>query len=504
MNTSSDDKTTVIADLINATLDVESSNTLVANTEQIAANMQEKIIEPCQQNMQMPIDFDLSTIQPIDGSRFVLRLSKEEIEEIGIRIIAKSVVYKNVANGYCYEYGTSYHKAYIQEAPEKYNFFKDEKGRKYSELYKGIRFSRKKWIDNAKPVRKKNIKPKVINGSTKNYSYYYEIQDDTIAPTQLDFYPVFKSNEYFGEIQGNGSLKISNFEMANDTLVPIVFPKMGGGDTEEILWFVLTNQLYDILSVNHKPLMDELIQYKTIKKRFPKKNIIDYRSPFSIDEYRILKLSKNELQKMGFSFYADSTIYSGINFKVMLSNKQITMFAKGFDKQQILDINDGCLALFVTDNYGNTLNNSLGLLPMIFPNKDEIYRQIPLLIPVEVKGGGFYNSLFFWFLPSESFFKAISKEVSTEIKAEYDYVIAEDKSQLEKPVCKYFDECKNTLKVSNFKAYPNPANNQVTVSFTLPEPIEGRITLVDLAWRGRKVLYPQNQFAVEPHNLIST
>jgi len=483
----------------------ETDNTISNTVEPIKQTNEPTGIIKSQQE-EVLVDTNREPIQPIDGSRFILKLSNEELAKIGIRIVDKSIVYKNIANGYCYEFGTRFYKAYIQNTPENYSFLKDEKGQKYSEHYVGIGFSRKNWIEDEKTVRKKNVKPEVINGSTEQYSYYYEIPEDTILPTQLDFYPVFESNEYYGDIFGNGTLNSSDFEMANDTLVPIVFPKTGGGrDTEVILWFVLTKQLYDILSVNHKPLMDELIQYKTVKKRFPHKNIIEYRSPFLIDESKILKLSQNELQKMGFSFYADSTVYIGNNskghYKVMLSEKQSSMNAMKFDGLQVPELNDGCLALFVTDNSGNPLHNSLGLLSMLFPNQDEIYKQIPRLIPVEVKGGGFYNSLFFWFIPNESFFKAISKDVSTEIKAEYDYVVAEDKSNLEKPECKYFDECKNTLKVSNFKVYPNPAKNQATVSFTLPEAIDGRITLVDLAGRERQMLKPQTSFSKGSHRI---
>ena len=91
-----------------------------------------------------------------------------------------------------------------------------------------------------------------------------------------------------------------------------------------------------------------------------------------------------------------------------------------------------------------------------------------------------------WFYPSDAFFKALPERISNDLRKEYNYITAEDKSQLEKPVCKYFDECKNTLAVSKFKVYPNPANNTATISFTLPEAVDGRITLVDLSGRERR------------------
>jgi len=141
------------------------------------------------------------------------------------------------------------------------------------------------------------------------------------------------------------------------------------------------------------------------------------------------------------------------------------------------------------------------LLPILFPEEGDIFNQIPLLIPVEVKGNGIYESVIFWFLPNENFFNSITEEVSVDLQAEIDYITAEDKSGLVKPECKYYEECKNTLELTNFKAYPNPANQRVTVSFEMPETIGGRISLVDLAGREKQVLHPQSQFAAGSHQL---
>lgn len=43
----------------------------------------------------------------------------------------------------------------------------------------------------------------------------------------------------------------------------------------------------------------------------------------------------------------------------------------------------------------------------------------------------------------------------------------------------------------DFKVFPNPANQQTTVTFSLPKAISGRISLVDLAGRERQVLLPE-------------
>lgn len=127
------------------------------------------------------------------------------------------------------------------------------------------------------------------------------------------------------------------------------------------------------------------------------------------------------------------------------------------------------------------------------------------LIPIKVSKHSFDNiiqeDILFWFQPTDYLFEQLPERISTDLRKEYNYIIAEDKSALEKPECKYFDECKNTLEITNFKAFPNPATYEVSISFELPETIEARISLVDLTGREKQVLHPQSQFAAGRHQL---
>jgi hypothetical protein len=128
------------------------------------------------------------------------------------------------------------------------------------------------------------------------------------------------------------------------------------------------------------------------------------------------------------------------------------------------------------------------------------------LLPVDLKKDVFGHNLpkediVYWFLPTDEFFNRLPQNISKELLGEYNYITAEDKSTLEKPECKYFEECKNTLQLTDFKIFPNPANYRVSVSFTLPETIDARITLVDLAGREKQVLHQQSHFAAGKHQL---
>jgi hypothetical protein len=455
----------------------ENSNGLASNQTNESVGNPEKSAQPAQPNEQRSNWFVPDTIQPTDGSRFILQLTNEELKKIGFQFTDSSIVFESLYKGKVYKYGS------------------------FKRKLKGT------WKFDGDNV--------VIASDTGFHFEYYssspddKMKDNAAPKNHFDYYPVGTSTQYFTEyrpVLSDSCSLLPGFDMLNDTLLPIIFPSLDDVGEKKIIWFVLSDNLYNLLKEKHATLLDEFNTYKKSKKLHRYKDLLVYRSPFLFDESRVVKPTRDELQKMGFTFYADSTVYKGRNsrcqYKVMLSERRTNTQTIKYDYEpQIPELNDGCLALFITDYLGNPLYNSLGLLPILFPNEGEIYTQIPLLVPVEVNVVGFYKSLYFWFLPNENFFKAISKEVSSEIKAEYNYITAEDKSTLEKPECKYFDECKNTLKVSSFKVYPNPANTNATVSFTLPEAIDGRITLVDLAGRERQVLQPQTSFAKGQHSI---
>ncbi len=466
-----ENKCIALSELNKGTSEEVDSNTLVSNSQQMDIN-QDKCYEPAQQNVQKPIDFDRSTIQPTDGSRFVLKLTNEEFEKIGVFITDSSFIYKNRANGYCYQYGATRRKIYYDDNDPRRSFI-DENGKKCDYPIDMVDFRRK------------------------------ESEGDEI--TNFDFYPVFKSNTYYDVVIPNGTLAPLYFETSNDTLVPILFPSLEGPSSLEpfLVWFTLTDKLYQILSENHKKVLDELMRYKLAKEYVPGKNLVKYKSPYSVDKTAVLQLENSDLKKLGFTFYEDSMTYEGSykNFTLSYAQSRNYSTIKSFEADSA-NYNGDMLTILITSKNGT-------------PRFDELFQSIrdkviiedsivQNCIPVSVPGLGLYsseNSEIYWFLPTEGFFNALPESISTDLRKEYNYITAEDKSQLEKPVCKYFDECKNTLKVSSFKVYPNPANNLATVSFTLPEAVDGRITLVDLSGRERQVLQPQTSYAKGQHSI---
>ena len=409
-------------------------------------------------------------IQPTDGQKFILKLTNEELTKIGFAITDSFIIYTNMFNGLKYVYGDVRTKVYELAG---------ESGLPYT---------------NNNGIRYYNNYERLIMPAN-------EIADNSIQ-NHFDFHPVLSTNLYFSNIlYVNYDQILSNqFDMINDTLLPVYIPSIDGVTEERILWFTFTESLYNLLAENHKPMLDEFKRYKRAKKYHRYKDLILYPPKFSLDQTEILMLDNEHMEKLGFHFYDDSVSYSGAyknyRYEVVFKDKQAKYLID--DKNPDSLSNQNMLAIIATSFEGIPLGS--GLLPYFTSIKSGITNQLKGLIPVAVNSQmEFYGNMVFWFLPTEGFFKALPNGIGKEIKTEYNYVIAQDKSALEKPECRYFEECKNTLNVSNFKVFPNPAEENATVSFTLNETVDGSITLADLAGHQLKMLQPQTTMSAGNH-----
>jgi len=268
---------------------------------------------------------------------------------------------------------------------------------------------------------------------------------------------------------------------------------------------------------------------KEVKNEKPK---VEQKYPEQIlDSTMFIELNRKELENLGFKLkdetielkyllnggnffttYVDSRMVFGVslcedtnpsqrkdNTTILADNINISMFNK-----DTLELSGGIVPMLITIENGRRLvkqsvtENDLKALFSKRFTKD-FKTLLPVIMRKNIFGDYPKEDVVYWFIPTDEFFNRLPQKISKDLLAEYDYITADDKSSLVKPECKYFDECKNTLKVSNFKVYPNPANNQVTVSFTLPEAIDGRITLIDLAGRERQVLQPNTNYSKGSH-----
>jgi len=328
---------------------------------------------------------------------------------------------------------------------------------------------------------------------------------DTVFTSNLDFFPVMYSY-YSGDIPGYSRKifkKDIDFESVNDTLLPIYIPSglIHHDPNDLIMWFQPSEELFQIVPENVFGTWDNFEKIRNYKRRSPKTDCINYKQPKLLDQINFVDLTKAELKNLGLEVMEDAKYFrpgSTGKFIYFPDNKKSLRInwvgQSTFNRQSDEKIEDLFIA-FISDIDGDFVSN------FITKGKADFKRYVPVLIRKDLVENVIEFDYVFWFELTDRFFELLPEKLSTDLRKEYNYVVAEDKSKLIQPECKYFDECKNTLNDIKFKVFPNPANSQVTVSFNMNEAITGRITLVDLAGRERQVLKSQTKFAIGPHQI---
>ena len=332
-----------------------------------------------------------------------------------------------------------------------------------------------------------------------NSIFFQEIEiKDSASFNNLSYYPNIVSYTS-GFVRFNLFPDNFNFEMTNDTLLPVFVPTqtISSDPNNWVLWFNVTDSLIALLPKSVRTQVENIQNNKNLKNEFPSLDLIDYQQEALVDSSRFIELNNDELYQIGFSsihINKNNQSIIGINGEHRLVYEKtddcyhlkltITHFGSSTEKEYLKEncIYDN-LAL-ITSTIGDFEN-------VVYSGKSALKNLVPILIRQEQFPEILNKNLVFWFTPTNYIFQHLPERISTELQKEYNYIIAENKSELVKPECNYFEECKNTLLINNFKVFPNPANQQTTVTFTLPKAINGRISLVDLAGRERQVLLPK-------------
>lgn len=332
-----------------------------------------------------------------------------------------------------------------------------------------------------------------------NSIYFQEIEiNDSASFNNLSFYPNIVSYPS-GFVRFNLYPDNFIFEMANDTLLPIFVPTqiISNDPNNWVLWFNVTDSLIALLPESIRSQVEIIQNNKILKKEFPSLNLIDYQQEALVDSSRFIELSNEELFQIGFSIIhlnKNNQSNYGINGEQRLVYEKtdecyhlkltITQFGSSLEKG---NLKENCIydnLALITTTIGDFEN-------VVFSGKSALKNMVPILIRHEQFPEILNKDLVFWFTPTNYIFQHLPERISVDLQKEYNYIVAENKSALEKPECVYFEECKNTLLLNNFKVFPNPANQQTTVTFTLPKAINGGISLLDLAGRERQVLLPE-------------
>jgi hypothetical protein len=374
-----------------------------------------------------------------------------------------------------------------------------------------ILFDKKEWdINDKNQTIWLSIKSNQTKGLVSGEYHFSALNKNVCKPMSF-------SGQYF--FNPDSSIKITDGKMTVDT------SKANYSIAYE---FIMENN--QKISGKYLPLpVEKEILNSTVDK--PKEEFV-YPEQI-LDSTTFIELNRKELENLGFKLkdetielkyllnggnffttYVDSRMVFGVTFcddpnpskrkdntTILAENINISMFSK-----DALQLSGGIVPMLITVENGRRLvkqSVTENDLKALFSKR--FTKDFKTLLPVIMRKNTFAcypkEDVVYWFIPTDEFFNRLPQNISKELLVEYDYITAEDKSTLEKPECKYFDECKNTLKISSFMVYPNPASANATVSFTLPEAITGRITLVDLSGRERQVLKPQTNYAKGSHSI---
>lgn len=302
--------------------------------------------------------------------------------------------------------------------------------------------------------------------------------------THNKFFVAYHTNSYF-EPEGP-----SNFYSSMDTLVPVVTNNKAG----HIFWFTPHDSFFELLPNRYSYLKEVYANLKCLKKNYPNKtftNFLTSGNEIILESINYLKLNKKELQKIGVRFEDESIIFQSKNKKY---TQKITSngstYSVGTDED---------FAQFPPNPYPVAMTDTLGhrfFVHRTIVEKDSLSKIMNILVPVRINLNEVIppnqDVMICWYYPTEDFLNALPEEIGNELKSEVE-VINND-SQVPAKSCTYYEVCKSTLQLDNFKLYPNPASYSVSIEFNLGEEVEGSISIVNIVGARLKTLVPNSTF----------
>ena len=280
-------------------------------------------------------------------------------------------------------------------------------------------------------------------------------------------------------------------------LIPCV-PVVVEAQKTQIYWFTPTKSLFDKLPERYSYIETAIRNLQQLKKTCPQKNFINYWSQevSVFDKIYFIELSKAELEKIQFKISKDKLVVSDkddFNRLELYSNSSQSI--KGIDSKLTFPPNPFPMA--ITDTLGRG---------RYFPvysktedvNRDYIINNLNTLIPVRVNLEEIIpprkETLVFWFYPTDEFISALPDRLKYDLKFELDAI--NDGTFKSASSCTYFEACKSTLVLEDLKVYPNPANQNISIQFSLANSIDGHISLVNISGEQVKTIVSDRTFDI--------
>jgi hypothetical protein len=318
-----------------------------------------------------------------------------------------------------------------------------------------------------------------------NLAYYDHRNLFSAEDTAATFNSFFVANITNLNFEPHGS---ADFYSSMDTLVPVVINDKAG-----ILWFAPDEKFFSLLPERYSYLSSVFKNLVCLKKKFPARTFTNYLENGKeriLDAVNVLNLAKANLQKIGIIIDDGSVIFQTIYKHYSLKICESGTYSIGNDE----DSN-----VFPPNPYPVAMTDTLGRQIYIEGTnfrKDSVSKFLNILVPVRINIHDFVSSykqvIICWYYPTDDFLKALPGNIGPDLKSEL--LIVKNGTQTSASSCNYFEVCKSSLKLNDFKLYPNPARNSVTVEFQNSEEIIGSISIVNMAGLKLRELLPNTSF----------
>jgi hypothetical protein len=287
-------------------------------------------------------------------------------------------------------------------------------------------------------------------------------------PTNFDFHMVYSTDTACTRYRWG-----HDFYTKVDTLVPVV---INIGNENQILWFTPSASFFKSLPIRYQYLEDVFNELKCCKKSNPDHQFTNHWNlsrNIVFDKINYLELDTEHLKKIGFQIFKDS-ISLVHPTKNMFYNSGKWLSHVGTKNTFEASYPPNPLPVIVTDEKG--------LKQHYFGHGSEndfIKAMFDILVPIKVSLNKLISTkdyyYIFWFYPTDDFIDSLPEEIKYELKLERNDIInGTNKSE---GSCTYFEACKSTLIINDLKVYPNPANQNISIEFSLPQETNGSISL---------------------------
>ena len=367
----------------------------------------------------------------IDGNKFILDLTFDELRNLGFFITHYSVFYHNsdvifnsihptpfIGIGYHFDSVSQTHMA---------NWVKKSLMLQYDTIPSNIKFYY------------------LFAKRTKNAKWeYFPIEEHNFS-----FHPVFVS-----ELDGTlfSLSQNSNFNKQNDTLVPVVvrFSQLNAGRKKDMLfWFTPTDEFFEKLPNRFSWLKQEMEEIKKFKNEYQDVNYVHYDIDKWVKEQLftenimdgkefIVSLNDAEIEPLGCFREVDD---GALIFNYNTIEKSISIRWDETDDSTITTYSD-YIPEFLTLSDGD-----LPFRSRTSQQLDDFLIGNDITLPVLVNDTIYKDKWILWFSLSENFWKLIPERYQ-HLKAEYNKILFNKSFYPEKDLVRYFQKPFKTMDIN--------------------------------------------------------